>query len=187
MALNFFEPALSGLDNDPDWLDDWSAFVHILHTQFGPIDPTADAEDSIDNLKMWDNQHILKYNIDFNRLAIQTGWSNKANTLAPHCPYDLKINLEEGASLPINPMYSLSQSELTTLWEFIDKPLWIVLSIPPIPLTELWSSLFGRRTDLSDSVSISGVLTKSLKKTGTLFCSFLICSPPQVRPIFIWP
>ena len=25
---------------------------------------------------MWDNQCILKYNIDFNRLAIQTGWSD---------------------------------------------------------------------------------------------------------------
>ena len=47
----------------------------------------------------------------------------KANTLAPHCPYDLKINLEEGATPPINPMYSLSQSELTTLQEFIDKHL----------------------------------------------------------------
>ena len=45
----------------------------------------------------------------------------KANTLALHHPYDLKINLEEGASPPINPMYSLSQSKLTTLWEFINK------------------------------------------------------------------
>ena len=66
MALDFFELALSGLD-------DWSTFIHILHTQFGPIDPTADAEDSIDNLKMQDNQLIFKYNIDFNRLAVQTG------------------------------------------------------------------------------------------------------------------
>ena len=48
----------------------------------------------------------------------------KADTLAPHCPYDLKINLHEGASLPINPMYSLSQSKLTTLQEFIDKHLY---------------------------------------------------------------
>ena len=69
MALNFFEPALSRLDN-------WSAFVCILCTQFGPIDLTAEAEDSIDDLKMQDNQCILKYNIDFNRLAVQTGWSN---------------------------------------------------------------------------------------------------------------
>ena len=68
-ALNFFELAHSRLD-------DWSTFVHILCTQFSPIDPTADAEDSIDNLKMWDSQCILKYNIDFNRSAVQTGWSN---------------------------------------------------------------------------------------------------------------
>ena len=47
----------------------------------------------------------------------------KADMLAPHCPYDLKINLEEDASLPINPMYSLSQSKLTTLREFINKHL----------------------------------------------------------------
>ena len=73
MALDFFKPALSRLDNDPNWLDDWSAFVCILCTQFSPIDLTADAEDSIDNLKMRDNQCILKCNIDFNRLAIQTG------------------------------------------------------------------------------------------------------------------
>jgi hypothetical protein len=36
----------------------------------------------------------------------------KANTLAPHQPYDLKINLEEGTLPPLGPIYSLSQSEL---------------------------------------------------------------------------
>ena len=54
----------------------------------------------------------------------------KADTLAPHHSYNLKINLEEGTSLPINPMYSLSQSELTTLQEFIDKHLWIGFICP---------------------------------------------------------
>ena len=47
----------------------------------------------------------------------------KADTLAPHRPYDLKIDLEEGASPPIGPMYSLSQSELGALREFIDEHL----------------------------------------------------------------
>src|SRR5271156_2308492 len=47
----------------------------------------------------------------------------KADTLAPHRPYDLKIEIEEGASPPIGPMYSLSQSELATLREFIDEHL----------------------------------------------------------------
>ena len=47
----------------------------------------------------------------------------KADTLAPHRPYDLKINLEEGTSPPLGPMYSLSQSELQSLHEFIDEHL----------------------------------------------------------------
>ena len=46
---------------------------------------------------------------------------SKADTLAPHRPYDLKIDLEDGVSPPIGPMYSLSQSELGTLREFIDE------------------------------------------------------------------
>ena len=47
----------------------------------------------------------------------------RADTLAPHRPYDLKINLEEGTSPPIGPIYSLLASELTALWEFIDEHL----------------------------------------------------------------
>ena len=57
-------------------MDNWSAFIRTLHTQFGPIDPTANAEDGIDILKMHDNQHIVKYNVEFNRLAIRTGWDD---------------------------------------------------------------------------------------------------------------
>lgn len=48
---------------------------------------------------------------------------SKADTLAPHRDYDLKINLEEGTSPPIGHMYSLSQSELGSLREFIDEHL----------------------------------------------------------------
>jgi len=36
----------------------------------------------------------------------------KAETLPAHHPYDLKINLEEGAEPPPGRMYSLSPSEL---------------------------------------------------------------------------
>ena len=76
LALDYFEPTLMDSDTDPDWLSDWSAFVQVLRTQFGPIDPTADAEDGLDNLKMRDNHRIVKYNVDFNRLAIRTGWDD---------------------------------------------------------------------------------------------------------------
>ncbi|KIJ30802.1 hypothetical protein M422DRAFT_186680, partial [Sphaerobolus stellatus SS14] len=47
----------------------------------------------------------------------------RADTLAPHRPYDLKINLEEGASPPIRSMYSLSAKETEALREFIDEHL----------------------------------------------------------------
>ena len=47
----------------------------------------------------------------------------KSETLPQHRPYDLKVDLEDGATPLIGPMYSLSQSELATLREFIDKHL----------------------------------------------------------------
>ena len=43
--------------------------------------------------------------------------------LAPYQPYDLKIELEEGTSPPFGPIYSLSQSELKSLWELLDEHL----------------------------------------------------------------
>ena len=47
----------------------------------------------------------------------------KAKTLPSHRPYDLKINLEEGAQPPVGPIYSLSASEQEALKEFIEENL----------------------------------------------------------------
>jgi len=47
----------------------------------------------------------------------------KAEVLPPHRPYDLKINLEEGAQPPVGPIYSLSASEQEALKEFIEENL----------------------------------------------------------------
>ena len=47
----------------------------------------------------------------------------KAEKLALHQPYDLKINLEEGTSPPIVLMYPLSPSELEVLCNFLDDHL----------------------------------------------------------------
>ena len=46
-----------------------------------------------------------------------------ANTLPTHQPYDLKIELEDGATPPFGPIYSLSLYELQMLREFIDEHL----------------------------------------------------------------
>ena len=45
----------------------------------------------------------------------------KANMLVLHRPYNLQINLEEGASPPVGGVYPLSQSELSTLREFLNE------------------------------------------------------------------
>src|SRR5260221_12518535 len=48
----------------------------------------------------------------------------KANMLAPHWPYNLKINLEEGAKPFHGPIYLLSPLELTVLREFLEENIW---------------------------------------------------------------
>src|SRR5258707_1189124 len=45
----------------------------------------------------------------------------KAGTLAPHRPYDLQINIEEGAKPVHGPIYSLSPPELVALQEFLEE------------------------------------------------------------------
>ena len=55
---------------------------------------------------------------------------SKAEKLAEHRPYDLKINLEEGQEPSFGPIYSLSQLELSTLRDFIDKHVSIGLIRP---------------------------------------------------------
>lgn len=47
----------------------------------------------------------------------------KANTLAPHRPYDLNIDLEGNTAPPPGPIYSLSPVELQALREFIEENL----------------------------------------------------------------
>ena len=88
----------------------------------------------------------------------------KDNTLAPHHSYDLKIKLEEGASLPINPCILSLSPNSTYSGSSLTNIFGLVLSVPPTPLIELQSSLFRKRMDIYDSVSTLGDLTKSLKR-----------------------
>jgi hypothetical protein len=47
----------------------------------------------------------------------------KADTLLPHLDCDLKINIDDGAKIPVVSIYPLSEFELKTLQEFIDENL----------------------------------------------------------------
>ena len=46
IALEYFEPSVIDSDNYLAWMDNWSAFIVTLRTQFGPIDPAGDAKNS---------------------------------------------------------------------------------------------------------------------------------------------
>ena len=59
-------------------MSDFSNFIGLLCSEFGPIDPTGKAEDLLNNFRMCDNQKILKYNVEFQRLAIKTDWDKRA-------------------------------------------------------------------------------------------------------------
>jgi len=48
---------------------------------------------------------------------------SKAETLAPHRPYNLQIDLEKDSHSPVGTIYSLSKFEQETLKEFIDENL----------------------------------------------------------------
>jgi len=48
---------------------------------------------------------------------------SKAETLAPHHPYNLRIDLEKDSHPPVGTIYSLSKFEQEVLKEFIDKNL----------------------------------------------------------------
>ena len=80
-------------------------------------DPAFSAKSASVSDEVPDLSHIPEEYHDFADVFSKS----KADTLAPHRPYDLKINLEEGASPPVGTMYSLSQSEIHTLREFIDE------------------------------------------------------------------
>ena len=81
--------------------------------------------------------------------------------LCPSIPCTLSLSLN-------SPPYGSSSTNIFGL----------VLSVLPIPLMELWSFLFGRRMDLSDSVSFFRGLNKISKKDRypLLFISNLLTS-----------
>ena len=83
----------------------------------------------------------------------------KASILAEHCPYNLKITLEEGASPPIGPIYLLSQEELLALHKSLMRTQppdsFILHGLP----TGCPYSSYGRRMARCAFVAISGEST----------------------------
>src|SRR6266478_5368890 len=107
----------------------------------------------------------------------------KANVLAPHRPYDLKINLEEGVKPFHRPIYSLSPPELTVLREFLEEN---VQNGFIRPSKSLWGSpvLFVKKKDGSLCLCVDfRALNKVTKKDQypLPLISNLLASPELAR------
>src|SRR3979490_2785089 len=73
---------------------------------------TSEIPDSI-------KQHVPEHYHDFADVFSKVS----ADILASHRSYNLKINLEDGTSPPLSPIYSLSVSELQSLRDFLNEHL----------------------------------------------------------------
>src|SRR6266540_5297094 len=80
-ALNWFQSAVThGASSITSvaWLSSTAAFTDELQRLFGLRDPTNDAIICLENLKYKDSGKAVKYSLDFNRDAPQTGWNDSA-------------------------------------------------------------------------------------------------------------
>ena len=74
MALKWFKPDLLLMEDPtlhPLWMDNFREFILEPQTNFGLHDPVGDAEHQLDHLSMKDGQRIMKYVVEFNRIALQ--------------------------------------------------------------------------------------------------------------------
>jgi Retrotransposon gag protein len=122
MALEWFEPDLlsDGYSDRPDWMDDYSEFMLELQTNFGPHDPSGDAEMQLEQLHMRDGQRINKYVVEFQRLASQVReWGDGA--LRRQFYNGLPARIKDEISRMGKPT---TLSEFKTLAQTIDARYW---------------------------------------------------------------
>ena len=110
----------------------------------------------------------------------------KADTPAPHQPYDLKITLKDGKEPPQPLIYPLSTSELKALWEFLNEYLNIGFIRPSQPSQSSHGALilFVKKKDGSLQLCINfHALNKVTKKDQyTLpLISDLLDAPQKAR------
>ena len=74
-TLDWFELLLTS-GKSPPWLNDYSDFIGELKNNFGPHDLEGEAKADLKNLKMRNNQRIVKYLVNFNCLAAHVQWGD---------------------------------------------------------------------------------------------------------------
>jgi hypothetical protein len=80
-ALGWFQTVLEEEDLDFSMLEilnDWSEFSTELRARFGTLDAQGEAAEEMEALHMQSNQTILKYDLEFMRLASVLDWNESA-------------------------------------------------------------------------------------------------------------
>ena len=128
MALEWFEPDLldtSDPANHLCWMDNWIAFVAELQSTFSPHNPVADAEHQLDHLQMKDGHRVMRYIVDFNRLASQVqGYGDGAlqHYFYTGLPDQIKDKLSRiGKPWTLDGLCALSQEIDVHYWEHKDE------------------------------------------------------------------
>ena len=110
-VLDWFEPSLTSGESPP-WLDNYSDFIRELKNNFGPHNPKGKAKADLENLKMCNNQRIMKYLVDFNRLATRVQWGDTALRRQMYCglPSHIKDEIAHvGKPDTLHKFHSLAQ------------------------------------------------------------------------------
>ena len=126
VALEWFEPGLSGLiEEPPTWLEDWDAFVEELQTNFSPYDESGDIESELVNLRMKDSQRISEYLVWFNSLAARCSWgeSTLRHRFYDGLPSHLKDDVSCGDGKPkdLLGMRRKAQNSDARYWEHVQE------------------------------------------------------------------
>ena len=107
-------------DDPPDWISNYSEFTSELKHNFRPHNPKGDAENELKALRMKDNQWMVKYLVDFNRLAARVTWGDSAlrHQLYKGLPNQIKDEVSQiGKPSTLSGMRQLIQQIDTRYWE----------------------------------------------------------------------
>ena len=79
------------ITNSAHWMWDFAAFIGKLEGNFRPHDPVGEAEKSLYTISMKENSRIIKYNVEFWKLAARVTWNDTALKECYYCRLPLRL------------------------------------------------------------------------------------------------
>ena len=188
IALSWFEPYLLDMEHavmPPDFLSDYLFFCKELQENFGPLDPKGNAESLLEDLRMKENQRIAKYLVNFNRLAVQTGWGSQSlrHVFYRGLPDRIKDTMSErGKPATLLEMKQMAQTIDARYWERkAEKSRETPRTSGATPVSNLSS---GKSSGSKPSEKSTPKANTSTTSTST---SATPSSPSKLRPAYASP